>query len=201
MKKNAGGQAWEACRRRGKRFGALVDRKDRCAAENRAAGFKQTKQTTDRRLRRRGRLTSARMRAILCVVRYNFFTWFLSVSVKPKLYRVWKYCLMTVMFLAWVIFLAVYRDYYWQFSLYACVPLFIVDFGWDMFNFARYRRKVVNGEIDEWADLRARTVWDGIVFGCEDCEPPKAEENEEIKIAPQADKSEQTLYRNKKKGR
>lgn len=69
------------------------------------------------------------------------------------------------MFLAWVIFLAVYREYYWQFSLYACVPLFAIDFTWDMIQFYCYRKKVKEGKIDEWADKKTAPEWDGIVFG------------------------------------
>lgn len=63
--------------------------------------------------------------------KYNFVTWWLDLPVKPLAYRIWKMVATPVMFILWVVFVAVYTDYYWQFSLYVVLPVAVVDFVWD----------------------------------------------------------------------
>lgn len=70
--------------------------------------------------------------------KYNFVTWWLDLPVKPLAYRIWKMIATPVMFVLWVVFVAVYTDYYWQFSLYAVLPVAAVDFIWDGIQYALY---------------------------------------------------------------
>ncbi len=45
-----------------------------------------------------------------------------------------------VVFIAWVVFVAVYTDYYWQFSLYVVLPVAAVDFAWDGLQYYLYKK-------------------------------------------------------------
>lgn len=72
--------------------------------------------------------------------KYNFVTWWLDLPIKPLPYRIWKMIATPVMFILWVVFVAVYTDYYWQFSLYAVLPVAAVDFIWDGIQYALYKK-------------------------------------------------------------
>lgn len=73
--------------------------------------------------------------------KYNFLTWWLSFSVKPLPYRIFKGIITTVMFIVWVSFVAVFTEYYWQFTLYGFLPVFVIDTVWEIINFSLYRKK------------------------------------------------------------
>lgn len=73
--------------------------------------------------------------------KYNFVTWWLDLPVKPLPYRIWKMVITPIMFILWVVFVAVYSDFYWQFSLYAVLPVAVVDFTWDGIQFYLYRKE------------------------------------------------------------
>lgn len=77
-------------------------------------------------------------------MKYNFFTWWLDIAPKTKIYKVWKIIIVSVLFIMWTLFVAIYRDYYWQFSLKIVLPVAVVDIGWDMIAFAIYCRKGKN---------------------------------------------------------
>lgn len=77
-------------------------------------------------------------------MKYNFFTWWLDITPKTKIYKVWKIIIVSVLFIMWTLFVAVYRDYYWQFSLKIVLPVAVVDIGWDMIAFAIYCKKGKN---------------------------------------------------------
>ena len=62
------------------------------------------------------------------------------MPVKPLVYRIWKMVATPVVFILWVVFVAVYTDYYWQFSLYAVLPVAAVDFIWDGVQYYLYRK-------------------------------------------------------------
>ena len=62
------------------------------------------------------------------------------MPVKPLAYRIWKMVATPVVFILWVVFVAVYTDYYWQFSLYAVLPVAAVDFIWDGVQYYLYRK-------------------------------------------------------------
>ena len=72
--------------------------------------------------------------------KYNFVTWWLDLPIKPLPYRIWKMIVTPVMFIAWVVFVAVYTDYYWQFSLYAVLPVAALDFIWDGIQYYLYKK-------------------------------------------------------------
>lgn len=72
--------------------------------------------------------------------KYNFVTWWLDLPVKPLPYRIWKMIVTPVVFIAWVVFVAVYSDYYWQFSLCAILPVAAVDFIWDGIQYGLYKK-------------------------------------------------------------
>lgn len=77
-------------------------------------------------------------------MRYNFFTWWLDIAPKTKIYKVWKIIIVSALFIMWTLFVAIYRDYYWQFSLKIVLPVAVVDIGWDMIAFAVYCKKGKN---------------------------------------------------------
>ena len=72
--------------------------------------------------------------------KYNFVTWWLDLPVKPLAYRIWKMVATPVVFILWVIFVAVYPDYYWHFSLYVVLPVAVVDFTWDGLQYYFYKK-------------------------------------------------------------
>lgn len=72
--------------------------------------------------------------------KYNFVTWWLDLPVKPLAYRIWKMVATPVVFILWVVFVAVYTDFYWQFSLYVVLPVACVDFIWDGIQFYLYKK-------------------------------------------------------------
>lgn len=74
-------------------------------------------------------------------MKYNFLTWWLSISIKPLAYKIWKYIITFVMFMGWVICIAIYRDLYWKFSLFVLLPTAIVDISWDAINYHFYLKK------------------------------------------------------------
>lgn len=82
-------------------------------------------------------------------MKYNFFTWWLDNAPKTKIYKVWKIIIVSVLFIMWTLFVAVYRDYYWQFSLKIVLPVAVVDIGWDMIAFAVYCKKGKNVKAPE----------------------------------------------------
>lgn len=71
---------------------------------------------------------------------YNFVTWWLDLSVKPLVYKIWKMGITTIMFVLWVVFVAVYPDMYWNFSLVAVLPVAVIDFTWDGINYYLFRK-------------------------------------------------------------
>ena len=75
-------------------------------------------------------------------MKYNFLQWWLSVSIKPKAYQVWKYIITFTVFIGWVACIAIYRDLYWKYSLCIMLPVAIVDLIWDAINYAVYNKKL-----------------------------------------------------------
>ncbi|MGN0765000.1 MAG: hypothetical protein ACI4MO_00760 [Christensenellales bacterium] len=75
-------------------------------------------------------------------MKYNFLQWWLSVSIKPKVYQVWKYIITFTVFIGWVACIAIYRDLYWKYSLCIMLPVAIVDLIWDAINYAIYNKKL-----------------------------------------------------------
>lgn len=73
--------------------------------------------------------------------KYNFFTWWLSFSIKPLPYRIFKGVITSLMFIIWVAFVAVFTQLYWQFTLYVFLPVFIADTVWEIINFVNYKKK------------------------------------------------------------
>lgn len=73
--------------------------------------------------------------------KYNFLTWWLSFSVKPLPYRIFKSAITSIVFIIWVAFVAVFTDLYWQFTLYVFLPVFVVDTVWEIINFTNYQKK------------------------------------------------------------
>jgi hypothetical protein len=73
--------------------------------------------------------------------KYNFLTWWLSFSVKPMPYRIFKSVITSIVFIIWVAFVAVFTDLYWQFTLYVFLPVFVVDTVWEIINFTNYQKK------------------------------------------------------------
>ena len=74
-------------------------------------------------------------------MKYNFFTWWLSVSIKPLPYKIWKYVITFIMFMLWVMFIAIYRDMYWILSLFVLLPTAVIDISWDAVNYHFYLKK------------------------------------------------------------
>ncbi|MGN0771338.1 MAG: hypothetical protein ACI4MI_02000 [Christensenellales bacterium] len=72
-------------------------------------------------------------------MKYNFLQWWLSVSIKPKVYQVWKYIITFVVFIGWVACIAVFSDLYWKYSLFVMLPIAVVDLIWDGINYLRYK--------------------------------------------------------------
>ena len=77
--------------------------------------------------------------------KYNFITWWLSFSIKPLPYKIFKGVITPVMFIIWVSFVAVFTEMYWQFTLYCFLPVFIVDTAWEIINFTLYDKKYKAG--------------------------------------------------------
>ena len=75
-------------------------------------------------------------------MKYNFLQWWLSVSIKPKAYQVWKYIITFTVFIGWVACIAIYRDLYWKYSLCIMLPVAVVDLIWDAINYAFYNKKL-----------------------------------------------------------
>lgn len=73
--------------------------------------------------------------------KYNFFTWWLSFSIKPLPYKIFKGIITSIVFIIWVAFVAVFTDLYWKFTVFVFLPVFIVDTVWEIINFTRYRKK------------------------------------------------------------
>lgn len=73
-------------------------------------------------------------------MKYSYFTWWLSFSIKPLWYRIWKTIATTVLFVLWVVFVAVYPEKYWQFCGVVIAPVAVVDIAMDVFLYVRYRR-------------------------------------------------------------
>lgn len=73
-------------------------------------------------------------------MKYSYFTWWLSFSIKPLWYRIWKTIATTVLFVLWVVFVAVYPEKYWQFCGVVIAPVAVVDIAMDVFQYVRYRR-------------------------------------------------------------
>lgn len=73
--------------------------------------------------------------------KYNFFTWWLSFSIKPLPYRIFKSIITSVVFIIWTAFVAVFADIYWKFTVFVFLPVFIVDTVWEIINFTKYQKK------------------------------------------------------------
>ncbi|MDE5654521.1 MAG: hypothetical protein K2I46_02815 [Clostridia bacterium] len=73
--------------------------------------------------------------------KYNFLTWWLSFSIKPLPYRIFKGIITSAVFIIWVAFVAVFSDIYWKFTLFVFLPVFVVDTVWEIINFTRYQKK------------------------------------------------------------
>ncbi len=75
--------------------------------------------------------------------KYNFFTWWLSFSIKPLPYKIFKGIITSAVFIIWVAFVAVFTDLYWKFTVFVFLPVFIVDTVWEIINFTRYLKKYI----------------------------------------------------------
>ena len=87
--------------------------------------------------------------------KYNFITWWLSFSIKPLPYKIFKGVITPVMFIIWVSFVAVFTEMYRQFTLYCFLPVFIVDTVWEIINFTLYDKKYkagIDSQTSESAD-------------------------------------------------
>lgn len=73
--------------------------------------------------------------------KYNFLTWWLSFSIKPLPYKIFKAIATSAVFIIWVAFVAVFSDLYLNFTLYVFLPVFAVDTVWEIINFTRYKKK------------------------------------------------------------
>ncbi|MCX4363361.1 MAG: hypothetical protein OSJ74_08270 [Clostridia bacterium] len=73
--------------------------------------------------------------------KYNFFTWWLSFSIKPLPYKIFKSIITSVVFIIWTAFVAVFADIYWKFTVFVFLPVFIVDTVWEIINFTKYQNK------------------------------------------------------------
>ncbi len=90
-------------------------------------------------------------------MRYGYLSWWLSFSCKPLVYRIWKFLATTCMFVAWVLFVAVYPERYWQFTYTAVLPVAAVDTVWDVVCYVLYRRKQ-KGRADDVPSADASSV-------------------------------------------
>lgn len=72
--------------------------------------------------------------------KYNFVTWWLDLPAKPLPYRIWKMTITPIVFILWVVFVALYPDYYWQFSLCVILPVAVVDNLWDGLQYYFYKK-------------------------------------------------------------
>ena len=61
-------------------------------------------------------------------MKFNILEYWLSTSIKPLWYRIWRYVIMPVIFLAWVLCIGVYQEFYWKLSFYIILPVAVVDF-------------------------------------------------------------------------
>lgn len=75
--------------------------------------------------------------------KYNFLTWWLSFSIKPLPYKIFKGIITSAVFIIWVAFVAVFTDLYWKFTVFVFLPVFIVDTVWEIINYTRYRKKYI----------------------------------------------------------
>ena len=73
--------------------------------------------------------------------KYNFLTWWLSFSIKPLPYRIFKGIVTSLVFIIWVAFVAVFADIYWKFTVFVFLPVFVVDTVWEIINFTNYQKK------------------------------------------------------------
>ena len=73
--------------------------------------------------------------------KYNFITWWLSFSIKPLPYRIFKGIITSLVFIIWVAFVAVFADIYWKFTVFVFLPVFTVDTVWEIINFTNYQKK------------------------------------------------------------
>ncbi|MDE6189037.1 MAG: hypothetical protein K2G37_01955 [Clostridia bacterium] len=73
--------------------------------------------------------------------KYNFITWWLSFSIKPLPYRIFKGLATSIVFIIWVAFVAVFQEMYLDFTLYVFLPVFVVDTVWEIINFNNYKKK------------------------------------------------------------
>lgn len=83
--------------------------------------------------------------------KYNFFTWWLSFSIKPLPYRIFKGIITSAVFIIWVAFVAVFSDIYWKFTVFVFLPVFIADTVWEIINFTKYQKRY-NAWLKENAD-------------------------------------------------
>ena len=83
--------------------------------------------------------------------KYNFFTWWLSFSIKPLPYRIFKGLMTSLVFIIWVAFVAVFSNIYWKFTVFVFLPVFIIDTVWEIVNFTNYQKKY-NAYIEENKD-------------------------------------------------
>lgn len=71
------------------------------------------------------------------------------MTPKPLPYKIWKMIVTPAMFIAWVMFVAVYPDEYWTFTLCGALPVAVVDTVWEVLNFRAYRKKLAKEEPPE----------------------------------------------------
>lgn len=71
------------------------------------------------------------------------------MTPKPLPYKIWKMIVTPAMFIAWVMFVAVYPDEYWTFTLCDVLPVAVVDTVWEVLNFRAYRKKLAKEEPPE----------------------------------------------------
>jgi len=57
----------------------------------------------------------------------NFFSYWLSTSIKPIWYKIWRYIAFFVIFLLWVLCIGVYQDMYWKLSYAIITPAIVLD--------------------------------------------------------------------------
>ena len=84
--------------------------------------------------------------------KYNFLTWWLSFSIKPLPYRIFKGLMTSLVFIIWVAFVAVFSNIYWKFTVFVFLPVFVIDTVWEIINFTNYQKKY-NAYIKENKDL------------------------------------------------
>jgi hypothetical protein len=67
--------------------------------------------------------------------KYNYFTWWLSTSIKDLGYRIWRYIMFPVIFILWVACIGAFRDLYWKLSLYVILPCVVIDLIWNLITY------------------------------------------------------------------